>query len=279
MRRRISATASMGVSTGLRRSRWRAVVAASQLKSPIAASRVGKSDGVVDDVVGAGGGNARLLVRPAVARRDEAQVIEAEVGHGARHHADVVGELRLHQQHRGRLALAGKGRAAQTGPADAVAQLAQYAARPEPIAFPAPSRSQRLQAVDVQILLALAGDAHRAAADDDLAIALDEAVEAGDALGLDALGATGAGRRVGDAALLGAVDEDRLERVAVEAVDGEFGKPDVDGPLMADADHLRDGGAALQNQRHAAAFGICSNADGQVQLRRLCYLVAAQHRG
>ena len=43
IRRRISATASIGVSTGLRRSRWRAVVAASQLKSLIAASSVGKS--------------------------------------------------------------------------------------------------------------------------------------------------------------------------------------------------------------------------------------------
>ena len=54
---------------------------------------------------------------------------------------------------------------------------------------------------------------------------------------------------------------------------------EVDGALMADAHDLSDGGATLQNQWHAAALGICSNADGQVQLRRLCYLVAAQHRG
>ena len=39
----------------------------------------------------------RLLLRPAVARRDEAQVEQPAIGHGARAGADVVGELRPHQ--------------------------------------------------------------------------------------------------------------------------------------------------------------------------------------
>ena len=93
----------------------------------------------------------------------------------------------------------------------------------------------------MQVGLPLAGDTHRAVADDDLAIALGEVVEAGDALGLGPLGATGAGRRVGDAALLGAVGEHRLERRAIEAVDGQLGEAEVDGALMADVHDRTDG--------------------------------------
>ena len=64
-------------------------------------SSVAISARVVDDVVGPGGGDAGLLVRPAVARVDEAKIVDAEVGAGPRHHADVVGELRLHQDDEG----------------------------------------------------------------------------------------------------------------------------------------------------------------------------------
>src|ERR1700721_68519 len=47
--------------------------------------------------VGAGGGAHRLDVGPAVARLDEAQARQAEIGHGARRRADVLAELRLDQ--------------------------------------------------------------------------------------------------------------------------------------------------------------------------------------
>ena len=38
--------------------------------------------------------------RPALARIDQAQIVEAEIGHGARAHADVHGELRPNQNDR-----------------------------------------------------------------------------------------------------------------------------------------------------------------------------------
>ena len=148
---------------------------------------------IVDDVVGAGRGDPRLLVRPAVARRDEAQIVEAEVGHGARHHADVVGELRLHQQYgrRSRPRRQRPSRAAPSGGCRGAACAGRAAPRTSSArrAHVAASVS-RLSTCKVRF--ALAGDAHRAVADDDLAIAGNEAIEAGDALGLDALGAAGA---------------------------------------------------------------------------------------
>ena len=45
----------------------------------------------------AGGRRMRPLLGPAVARRNEAQLRQPEIGHGARHHADVFGELGFHE--------------------------------------------------------------------------------------------------------------------------------------------------------------------------------------
>ncbi len=53
--------------------------------------------GVVENAVGAGGGAPRLQARPAVARVDEAQPRQPEIGHHARGGADVLAELRLDQ--------------------------------------------------------------------------------------------------------------------------------------------------------------------------------------
>ncbi len=59
----------------------------------------------IDDGVGAGGRARRVDVRPAVARIDDAEFLQAEVAHRARGHADVLAELRLdqHDDRRGRV--------------------------------------------------------------------------------------------------------------------------------------------------------------------------------
>ena len=51
----------------------------------------------IEDAVGAGRIAPRLLLRPAVARRDQAQVEQPAIRHGARAGADIVGKLRPHQ--------------------------------------------------------------------------------------------------------------------------------------------------------------------------------------
>ena len=56
--------------------------------------------GRVQDVRRARGRLAHALLGPAVLRVDEAQLREAEIRHGTGGHADVLGELRLHQDHR-----------------------------------------------------------------------------------------------------------------------------------------------------------------------------------
>ena len=62
------------------------------------ASPSGREDaGAVEHMIGAARGGARLLVRPALARIDEAEIDEAEIRHGARCRADILAELRLDQ--------------------------------------------------------------------------------------------------------------------------------------------------------------------------------------
>ena len=51
----------------------------------------------------AGGRRMGALLRPAVARRDEAKFAQAEIRHGARHHADILGQLRLDEDDDGML--------------------------------------------------------------------------------------------------------------------------------------------------------------------------------
>ena len=51
----------------------------------------------IENAIGAGRIAPRLLLRPAVARRDQAQVEQPAVRHGACAGTDVVGELRPHQ--------------------------------------------------------------------------------------------------------------------------------------------------------------------------------------
>ena len=53
----------------------------------------------IENTIGAGGRSPRLLLRPAIPRRDEAHVEQAAVRHGPGTGADVVGELRPHQDH------------------------------------------------------------------------------------------------------------------------------------------------------------------------------------
>src|SRR4029453_7176558 len=50
---------------------------------------------LVEDTIGAGRRAARVEVGPAVARLDQAQPLEGEIGHRARGRADVLAELRL----------------------------------------------------------------------------------------------------------------------------------------------------------------------------------------
>jgi len=53
--------------------------------------------GLIQDVVGAGGGALGMDVGPAVARIDDPQSGQPEITHRARGHADVLAELRLDQ--------------------------------------------------------------------------------------------------------------------------------------------------------------------------------------
>jgi len=63
-------------------------------------ARGGKQSRAFQHHVGARGGGDSLLVRPAVARFDQAQVGQAAIEHGPRHNADVHAELRAHQDDR-----------------------------------------------------------------------------------------------------------------------------------------------------------------------------------
>jgi hypothetical protein len=57
--------------------------------------------GAVQNVRRARGRLADALLGPAVLRVDEAQLRQPEIRHGAGGHADILGKLRLHQDHRG----------------------------------------------------------------------------------------------------------------------------------------------------------------------------------
>ena len=63
-------------------------------------ARVSNTVAAIDHMVGLARRGARLVARPAVARIDEPQLGQAEIGHGARHHADVLAELRLDEDDR-----------------------------------------------------------------------------------------------------------------------------------------------------------------------------------
>jgi dihydroorotase len=54
--------------------------------------------GTVEDMFGTGGGRTGLLVQPVVARPDDAQFEQAEIGHGTGHHADILTQLRFDQE-------------------------------------------------------------------------------------------------------------------------------------------------------------------------------------
>ena len=56
----------------------------------------------VDDAVRAGGGGARLLIRPGLPRRHEAELGKPEIGHRTRGEADILRELRADEDDRRR---------------------------------------------------------------------------------------------------------------------------------------------------------------------------------
>src|SRR5690606_4800625 len=60
----------------------------------------GEDADLVDDMVGARGSGDGALVRPAIARVDDAQVPETEIGHGAGRGTDILAELWLAQDDR-----------------------------------------------------------------------------------------------------------------------------------------------------------------------------------
>ena len=68
----------------------------------MAGSRVAKSDARLTTLAAPAAAEVRLLVRPAVAGRDEAELGEAEIGHGAGGEADILAKLRFDKNDRGR---------------------------------------------------------------------------------------------------------------------------------------------------------------------------------
>ena len=54
---------------------------------------------LVEHAIGAGSGAARMNIGPAVARIDQPQSSETEIGHGAGRGTDILAELRLDQHH------------------------------------------------------------------------------------------------------------------------------------------------------------------------------------
>ena len=69
----------------------------------------------VEDAVGAGGVAPGLFLRPAVARGDQAQVEQPAIGHGAGDRADIVGQLRAHQDDHRAVADRARGRRRRRG--------------------------------------------------------------------------------------------------------------------------------------------------------------------
>ena len=62
----------------------------------------------IENVIGPGRRALRRHVRPTVARLHQPQPPQAEIAHGAGGHADVLAELRLHQDHDGSIGLGGR---------------------------------------------------------------------------------------------------------------------------------------------------------------------------
>ena len=63
------------------------------------------SSALVEHAVGAGGRQRARSIGPAVARLDQPQPRQPEIGHGAGGRADILAELRLDQDHHRRRAL------------------------------------------------------------------------------------------------------------------------------------------------------------------------------
>ena len=173
---------------------------------------------------------------------DEAKVVDAEVCAGPRHHADIVGELRFHQDYRGRFAFRRDGFALHVRAADAVAQFADDATRPEPIIFTRPLLGKAFEARGRDGLGALAFEAHAAVADDDFLLAQNILIERLDALHFRAPLAAGTGHLILDALQAGAVLQHGFEGGARQPWDCERRKPLVDRCGMTGVDHLGHAG-------------------------------------
>ena len=96
-RDRSALPASTGPRTCLKSSRCARRGGEDEIQVGQRGAQIVEQDGAVDDMIGAAGGGARLVARPAVARVDQPEFGQAEIRHGARHHADVFAELRLDQ--------------------------------------------------------------------------------------------------------------------------------------------------------------------------------------
>ena len=94
--RRLSSIAALsGLSTGFTISRGRAVEASTIIELADGALDAVVDGRLVDDERRTGRGGVRLVVRPAVARADQPQIGQPEIGHGARGKADILAELRV----------------------------------------------------------------------------------------------------------------------------------------------------------------------------------------
>ena len=188
---------------------------------------------IVDDVVRPRCCDPGLFVRPAVARIDEAQVVETEVGAGAGHHAYVVRQLRLDEDHRRCRAGRRNGAAANVRPADPVPQLAQHPPRPKPVVFARPRLFQCRQPRGGQPPRSRALQADGPISDHDLLVPRDEIVERGDTQRVRAALATRTGHLIGFAAQFRAVGEHRLQRFPVEPRQGQGAQTGIHGLLVA----------------------------------------------
>ena len=180
---------------------------------------------------------------------DQAQMLQPEVGHGARHHADVVGELRAHQDHHRRFPHADRRGPGLARAAQPMAQLADDAARPEPVLLAGPGLGEMLEARRRQGTGARAAQPDRGILERDLRMARDELVERLDTELLHAQPAAGTGCIVRLAAALRAVGEDRLQARAIETRNGQLREPHIDRLLVAGMHDGRDREPAADHGR------------------------------
>ena len=96
---RNSTAAPRAVSTGLMIWRGRGQVANTWCRSATASATLGMHGGGLQQAVGTGGSAPGLLLRPAVARGDQAEVKQSAIGHGAGAGTDIVGQLRADEDH------------------------------------------------------------------------------------------------------------------------------------------------------------------------------------